>query len=532
MAIEANVTGNGFFAGATTNVSSYTVSEDSTPVSPADSSGGTGTFTINVLENSTADGTMLLYGDQIDLSDGANGKTQGIVSALSARNGIVTVTADSRMFLMNTVVSAVPQNNTINNIINYYLSLVGITVNIVIDPTVGSRSVVWPGWKNQLWLQMKKLLLTVDAEVSLVSSNVTIRPIRQRVAETLKDTARGWDIGQSNAAQSIEIYNYNNTYQTNSIVYPVGGWNDQVTILQVDAAQTINQNFPVDAWLQSIVLPPCLPAMGKADTGTSGYTVTGNDGNIIAPSTWSAGGGSLSATIGADGKSIDVTIHGAASTTLAPYRIAVSTGQSNYYSSLRILGTGVFFHKALITLPTGLTNAQTSNVVGITIDNEFIGDQQTAMSLGLRAAQAFGGPQQTINANSVRINGASDPGGNTYPMFNDFNAAQGSNTFASFNSAQGSNIFDQFTAAEFATVASAFVNQSFGNIAGARLRYADHYYRIRTGTTGPDVISYTAERDSLFNDFNVANGSNTFASFNTKWAGRSFLDFALTSLWA
>jgi hypothetical protein len=532
VAIEAKVTGNGFFAGATTNVSSYTVSEDSTPISPADTSGGTGTFSINVLENSSADGTMLLYADQIDLSDGSNGTTQGIVSTLSAQNGIVTVTADSRMFLMNTVVSAMPRNNTIANVLNYYLSLVGITTNISIDPTIGSLTVTWPGWKNQLWLQMKKLLLTVDAEASLVSSNITIRPIRQRTAETLKDTARGWDISQSNLAQGIEIYNYNNTRLISSLAYPDGGWSDQTTVLQVDAGQTIVQNFPVSVWLESLIQPTCSLTVGKFDNTMSVYAVTGNDGNIVSPTTWAATGGYLTVAIGADGKSVDVTAHGAAAIGPAPYRIAISTGQSNYYSSLRILGTGVFFHKDLISIPTGLTAAQTSNVVGVTVDNEFIGDLQTAMSLGLRAAQSYGAPAQTINASSVRINRAGDGGSTVYPTFNDFNTAQGAATFASFNTAQGAATFDQFNATQFATVSNVFANQSFGNVAGARLRYADHYYRIRTGTTGPDVISYTAERDSLFNDFNTVNSANTFAQFNTKWANKSFIDFTLASLWA
>jgi hypothetical protein len=722
MAIEAKVTGNGFFSGASTNVSSYTVSEDCTPLSPSDSSGGTGTFVINVLENPNADGTMLLYGDQIDLSDGSNGTTQGVVSNLTSLNGIVSLTADSRMFLMNTVVVAGPRNDTVSNILYYYLSLVGITSGIVIDAAIGSLVVTWPGWNNQLWLQMKKLLMTIDAEVSLVSSNVTIRAVRQRVAEVLKDTAHGWNIAQSNIAQNVDIYNYNNVRKVNSLAYPDGGWNDQTTVLQVDAGQTILQNFPVSVWLESLVQPTCVSNVNKFDNTLSAYTVTGNDGVIVSPAVWNAGGGSVVATIGADGKSIDVTIRGAAPTTLAPFRIAVSTGQSNYYSSLRILGTGVFFRKDLIRIPTGLTNVQTttrtnlllnpsgrltttafasigsgsigqdagqdtyfytttggqpagnyglyqvlnvgtdlvgfttytfscylygtdgtgaqdcnvyaggsgvysrtistsgrnfnrvfiqfttaasgsvllyalnnfttiagngnivawrdamveigtnvgtyfdgntassgsyvsawsgavgnsastntiiqigaantSAIAGTTIDNEFIGDLATAMSLGLRAAQWYGGPSQTINASSVRINRTGDGGSNVYPTFNDLNAAQGANLFSDFNTAQGANTFDQFTAAQFATVANIFSNQSFGNVAGARLQYADQYYRIRTGVTGPNVISYTAERDSLFNDFNVANSVKTFDQFNNKWYAKSFIDFSLASLWA
>jgi hypothetical protein len=195
------------------------------------------------------------------------------------------------------------------------------------------------------------------------------------------------------------------------------------------------------------------------------------------------------------------------------------------------MGTGVFFDKQKLTLPTGVPSSKTAQVVGVTVDNPFISTLSDAYSFGSIAAGKWGSASQTLNVNTVGINRSGISGALTYPTFNDFNGTQGTNTFSTFNTAQGSNTFEQFNAQQFALVASTFENQAFGNVAGARVKYRDSWYRIRSASINESSVSYSAERDTLIGEFNTAWSGKTFADFTTQFTGKLFEDFGVIPLW-
>src|SRR5690606_32554332 len=88
--------------------------------------------------------------------------------------------------------------------------------------------------------------------------------------------------------------------------------------------------------------------------------------------------------------------------------------------------------------------------------------------------------------------------------------------------------FDQYM---FAQVQDDFENQVFGNVGGARVRYRDAWYRIRsTGITQDGISGASAERDTLFSDFDTEWMSGTFADFDAVFDDRKFEDFALIPL--
>jgi hypothetical protein len=526
----------------TSNLISYSVSEDATPIDASDSSGGVGQLNISLNENKVLS-TQLYLNDNVTLEDGVNGTTIGTVTSVQTANGVASISGNSKLGLFLADRTAAPYTGTLGGAFTYYLSLVGITSSFTIDSTITGNAVTFPGFTGNVWDYMKKMCTATGTEISLVSNNIVLRPIRGRTAETKRNTDINWSVSNNQLAQNVEVYYYNNKYKTDTMVYPKDGWTPDVQVYQVAGGETTEFDIPIDVSLVSIQQPTVVSSLtNRFYTGPNSiYCIAGNDGAPIPAAQWTAGGGSLTVTINDDKQSLHVVLVGMNDYTgVGPFRVAYSSGDATY-SSLRIMGTGVFFDKKKITIPTGVPASKSAQLVGATIDNPFISTLSDAYSFGMIAAGKYASASQTINVNTVGINQLGISGAVTYPTFSNFDGTQGSNTFATFDSAQGSNSFAQFNAQQFALVASTFANQAFGNVAGARLKYLYAWYRIRSANITESSVSYSAERDTLFSEFDTLytdpSGDNppTFYNFTTlmNTAGIStFEDFAIAPLWS
>ncbi len=84
----------------------------------------------------------------------------------------------------------------------------------------------------------------------------------------------------------------------------------------------------------------------------------------------------------------------------------------------------------------------------------------------------------------------------------------------------------------FLQVQDDFENQVFGNVGGARVRYRDAWYRIRSTSINQDGIQgASAERDTIFSDFNAEYAGLTFADWNAIFDGYNFEDYSLIPLY-
>lgn len=535
MAVNLKVTGNGHFKGASTNLTDYTSTEDSTPIEGSDSSGGVGQIQFGVVEDATSEGSILLLNDTVELEDGSNGRTQGIVNGVTSTDGVASVTADGRLVAFMATRTTQPYTGTLGGAFTYYLSIVGITTGFTIDATITSRSVTFPGFTGNMWDYIKQMCVAQQVEIALVSSNIVLRPLRGRTIETRKNASESWSVQNSDIAQAIEVYYYNNKYTTDGLAYPQGGWNPDVSVYQVDAGAILEFDIPTNVSFVSVKQPVVQNTVSRGYSGPSSvYAVSGNDGLPITAAQWTATGGSISVSINDDTTTLHVIIRGANDPTgkYAPYRIAVSAGPSDYYSSLRIVGTGVFTDKQLLTIPTGVPLSKTATVIGATVDNPFITTPTEASTVGLRTAQKWAMASQTINATATVLNRKGDKGTANYPTFAGYFAPlYAGKTFAQFNAANVGVTFAQWDAIAQASVQDSFDNQAFGNIAGARVRFRDAMYRVRTATINASTIDYTAEADTLFGDFDARWIGKTFADFDTFFAGKTFQDFDVIPLY-
>lgn len=532
MAVSIEVVGNGHFQGARTNLTQYSSTEDSTPIDPSDSSGGTGMIDFTVVEDADPEGTILLLNDTVELEDGSNGRTRGLVYSVNSTGGEASVSAYARLVALNVDRGVAPFTGTLENAFRFYLGQVGIVDGIVVDDTVATRPVVFPGFSGNMWESMKQMCAAQQVEITLVSSNIVLRALRTREVQNRTDISQNWSVGVGDAAQFIEIYNYNNEYKASGMIYPKGGWTEDMQVYQVDANETIEVEIPVDVSVQSVVQPtPVLNVPRYYEGGGSVYAIAGKDGLPIPPAQWTAQGGFLTVRIGDDSQTLIVTIKGPNEPQYEPYSIAVQSGPSEKYSSLRIAGTGVFFNKELLTLPTAADASRATQIIGVTIDNPFIGSLTQAYTAGMLAAGKFSGTVQKLDVTALVVNRKGEKGTMNYPTIQTFNTEWASKTIAQFKTTWAGQSFDQFNKTYLAKVQDAFENQAFGNVGGSRVKFRQAWYRIRSATVTQANISYTAERDTLVGDFKSVWQGATFAQFKARFAGKTFSDFGVIPLW-
>lgn len=527
MVIELSVEGKATQAGERYELSAYSVTEESTPTVGGDSSGGTGQISFSAVDN----GLVRLFNRDIQISDQSNGKVRGTVNSISANNGIANIVADSSLGRLNANRTIAPYVGTLGGALEYYVGLAGVPAgDLLVDSTLASRPVVVPGWNGTIWDFLKQLCVAEQFEISEVSNYIVIRGLRQRELYRETDSEVSWSVANTQQARKIEVYNYNTRYGIDSLIYPLGGWSDEVQPLQVDAGKVAEYDFEVNGSLISVQQPVAVDSVPPSYDTSSVYTITGNDNRPITAAQWRAQGGKVTVEINDDLKSIHITIVGAREEKYGPYRLAMTAGDGSLYSSLRIVGTGVLWNKELITLRTGASDEDTAVEVGVTIDNPCITDYAKAYTVGMSAADRYAGAQQNLSVSSSVVNRPNETGIVYSPTFAEFNAVYGAMTFAEFNTAYGALTFEEFNELLYAMTDDRFENQAFGNVVGSRVLENNAYYRSRSATITPGGISYSAERDTTFNDFNSVWAGRTFADFNAVWAGERFSDFTVQPL--
>jgi len=510
----------------------YSVTEDATPIDPSDMSGGIGQMTIGLPhEGGSARG---LRNKVIELKDGSKGSTWGYISSTSGEyNEDVTITADSRLIALNAARTAAPFAGKLSAAFRYYLGLVSVTTDVLIDSAVVDADVVIPGWTDNVWDMMKRFAAAYQLEVTLVSNMVVLRPVRQRTAVSYRDSASSWSMDNSRLAQSVEIMYYQSENKVEGLAYPLGGWNSSVPIYQVDEAETVQMQIQLSvtgdslgpgATLTSVQQPVPVDSVTQEYAGASVYSVIDKDGKPVSAEDWVAGGGFMSVTLDPVLEQLTVTLRGPAGINNAPFRIATQINEDDSRSSLRIVGTGVFYNKQKVSLATGLDIDKAPELVGVVVDSPFINTRDDAYRAGAWTLATYTGPNLKMQVASSGINRVGDTGNYRYPTIAEFNA-ENAGPISAFNTQWAGQDISAFDAVQFEKVSSKFENQAFGNIAGARVQSDDAWYRIRSATTTPAGISYDMELDTTVKDFNTVWYNKTIADFNAQWDATTLSEY-------
>lgn len=401
-------TGKGSIRGGKTAVAGYTVTEDSTPRIPGDSSGGVGSITATVIES---DDTILLSGAGIELYDSANGKTVGTVRTIASQAGEITVTADSRLAQLVVTRKANAYNGTLAGAFAYYFGLVGITSGFTVDSTIGTRPVIYTGFNDNVWNFLKNICIAEQVEISLVDGAIVVRPLRHETVDMSRNSQADFTVDSTGIALTAEVYYYNQTYVTNAQVYP----NDASdNVIEIPQGETIVEIVPTNVSLVSIMQPAASTdkaqtAVIAADGGVKKSFYVVHDGTKeISQGAWKSMGGDVVVEIDPDNDTqLKITAHAPVSPTVSTYRLGFGISQEDgnftYSPGLVIVGTGVRTKKELVRVATGANPAFVTEDAAPTVDNPAIRTREQAFRAARSLAAAYAGPGMSVEVSAARV---------------------------------------------------------------------------------------------------------------------------------
>lgn len=552
MPIRIRTTGTGAFRGHSTNIGFYEYTEGAMPHNVFDDAGEVGQLSFQV-EDTDNNEAILLYRDNVELNDDFYGFITGSVNGFQYTNGAVEVTGTSRLNLINTEGYIAQQVTTIRSYITAILNAASITADIVIAPSVPSTAITVPGYEGNLWVLLKQFAALYQLDVSLIRNTIYVRPMREREISVLNVASDTLSLTEETFSRKFQVAYYNYERIVDELVFPYGGWTTETQVYQVEANETVTFDIDISGYLESVKQPEVQDFVVKDYEGPdSVYSVSANDKLPVTAEFWNDFGGDMSLEILENGTKLRITLTGPDFEEYSPYSISVSDGATEY-STLRLIGTGIFQTRETVTIPTGLTEADTPQEFGKEIDNPFITTRQQAYDAGVRARRRYALPRQIYESAGRRLekpdfteydylildstaNGILDQNVLAYVepedsivFFESFQTYAASlpspYTFTNFNSD-----YNVATFQDFQDSVAEIITQAFGTISGSRVRFKDAFYRVVSTSVSQNETTVSAEYDTLISDFNTEFAASTFGDFTGVMVGLSFNDYALIPL--
>jgi len=406
-----------------TDITDYNITLSSTPLNSNDTSGTVGDFSITFLRPYDPDnhinvrGPSILEGKVVHFESDF-GSVSGYVDTVEARGPaeIVLQCSSNASGLNSYNVQATPlRSSSLEGALKYYFSL-GISdqwVNVVVDPEIADRGIVYPGWSGELWHHLKMLCAAEDIELVLgIFGTVQARPVRKRNASSRNLTEVSVRTDSSNIAQSIEVYEYNCSPAVGELFYPRGGWSEDVEILSVNAGEYTEQSIELAGSMETFQEPQMYDFVERDWTQSSTYTIVADDGFPVPIQQWRDSGGLISFELNDDFRTMTVKMKGATGIRMddgnkaTSFSLALSSdsGGSSRYSTLRIVGDGVLHdHENKLQVATGIPEELTGTDVGATIDNPFLFDRERVAKAAARAVKEFSGAVLTAQITATEV---------------------------------------------------------------------------------------------------------------------------------
>lgn len=449
------------------NLLDYSVQESATPLNPGDISASFGqvTYTTNKDDARLEEVKTLHDRGKIWINPST-------VRELSYTDGLVSVTADAAMSVLNRWYTVPPFSGSLRAYLNVLSNITGAQPPIAADPSISDQQVVAVGYEGNVWEGFKEFLSANNFEATYDTGRIWVQPPHQNVYRPNHLTSLTRVVSSDSTAEIIKVPYY-------ELVYPRVFRNIEVfpnhddyseDILSVEAGETIVVEVVIEGSLSSVNQPVCVETvLAHTDySNTNGvYSVAGDDGKPILPSRWKAGGGSLSVRLTDDPSVLEVVLVGSKVEEYAPYRIAMTAGESSYYNSLHITGDGLRWKEKSISMHTGAPRPESERETETTVENRQVLSRSQAYDVALRASRSLCGGDSKVSGSS------------------------------------------------------AFV----GPNAGDRLWFEDAYYRTESLTETPNDISFELDRYTLIRDYNTSGANHSFRSFNQKWSGQRFFEF-------
>lgn len=370
-------------AGKPYDPTSYSISEDATPVKGGDSSGSVGTFDVTIPERNF--NHLVAHKAVVTLSDSQWGAVTGKVDK-------ITRSDDGGTFSLNCIaetaelavynVTAKPYNGTLAGAVQAYIDLADSEITWWMPAAVGNRAVSFIGWTGELWIQLKALALAQGLEINLVDGIVRFQIPGKITIPDERVAGRGADLGSNALADKAELYWYETSPLVNTSVYPPHRDLEHAQTYSIPAGEETEIILELAASVSSVRQPVYRETVSPTWFGDSNVSLTREGGGSVSLAEWQRGGGHARFEIMDDPTQVKLIIRGPGFTGAATFRLAVpATNTHGEYSCIRIVGTGVQFMRNRVEVPTGVQPGLASSEMAPTQDNIFITDAGKAWDL-------------------------------------------------------------------------------------------------------------------------------------------------------
>jgi hypothetical protein len=496
---------------------SYTYDEQATSIHPLSIDGGSGSVSFSAIgtsdnmSGSSYVNSLLLINNDMTLTDDDRGSVKFKVKTASINNSdVVNGSGQTRQNSLNVIRRADPYSGNLAAALYYYAGLGGAYTGMPLyyddglSTSLGSISVAFLGWEDNVWNKMKELCSVTYVTVSGVKRNielyVTNNELHVRLANktTLNFEniySKSLSVDSNKNAQSIEFNLYETENGVDKVFYEFSNVDGSLpkkerfkstiaSSMQVSAGETVRQPYKINATLNSVKQPVLVEAIGEEFNdkpagqpyaGTRGeYVIMADDGLPVKPQQWLDAGGSLTVSLlNEDGEKlppgeVEIVLVGPRPNKTGRFdpktgeeipTESYAVGVEDIYPAIWIVGTGTFYETKKIKIASGASNEYTAEETLTSIDNIFINTVDTAYRAGIKAAQAACGPDLTLNI------GASD-------------------------------LVD------------------FGAAIGGMITEGSNRFRVTSANYTPEGLTV-----------NAAAGIVTFSEFDTIWSGKTFADF-------
>lgn len=241
------------------------------------------------------------------------------------------------------------------------------------DYSGSNPTIAFTGWSDNLWAKINELCSAYSKELVVVNNRVVVRDVGSnaiQVDNILPNPVN--NIGANKSGRHIEVVAQNSRVVNNEVVFDYSF--DQSRSISAAAGEYNTTNIKTSAWLTSVQNPtPALGALARYPSAGN-YFISTQDGTFVPPDVWAKYGGSLQASLGADGFSIDVTVIGPPidiPSYKGPYSISSKVGSGNS-TGISIIGSGIGVNPQTLKIATGADWSSTVEDVAQTINNPFV----------------------------------------------------------------------------------------------------------------------------------------------------------------
>jgi hypothetical protein len=481
MGVKLTIDGNGKLSTKDQSevVIGYGLSEGATPIATVDTAGEIPTLNISGESNSietlgaTHPSSKLLLNNQIVFTDSVRGIFSGKVMGVSLSNDTVTISAQSRFESLNSVKTSPSINGTLAAAFASYFQLGGlISTDYNIHSSFASINVVYPGWSENVWVQLKLLCATVGAEMYFQNNVIYVRPVALKTLQLSNSESESFQFEIGNTVKSFVSTFGKTSYVVDGIIKT---YDKGETVASVEAGATaeiilpvsfsvdeVNQpEYTVDSpeLLAKYVLPTSVGIVPSSNPNGF-YCFLDKNGGRVLPEIVTATGAGLVVEKNPDNPfELNIKVTGPKEATNAPWTIEFSSGNP----ALMITGTGVKVDSSIHIFNTG--SVEGNEGVSFPL-NPFAINKKYLYDSAFKSAQKLSGPNVIIDLSTDMVDEAD--------------------------------------------------NQEFGFLPGAIFNWNDSTYRVESvsydyGNIGITAVQYV-----------------TFAQFNTLWSGLTYGDFTDT----